>query len=253
MAYPTSKRNAWDVPEMDDVDRTMVRSALLLSNPNDDNDSSNYNLDSPRSMHELAHGERSHTDENFRVPVILSYQVREAIVSQRTEGKLSRPLHIAEELKILQFVSEFNVAFHGLRKLITTPFPFPLVQMARTVLMFWVFSLPFVLVGDIIEPVQVALIVFVITYGFFGLEYVSMELDDPFGDDPNDFDALTMAQMVFEDIYITINEVDGRDAADELRRMVKNRTAVGTVEESFAADEVFLKLVFSEDTPLLQQ
>ena len=26
-----------------------------------------------------------------------------------------------------------------------------------------------------------------ITYGFLGLEYVSMELDDPFGSDPNDF------------------------------------------------------------------
>lgn len=26
-----------------------------------------------------------------------------------------------------------------------------------------------------------------ITYGFIGLEYVSMELDDPYGNDPNDF------------------------------------------------------------------
>jgi len=36
---------------------------------------------------------------------------------------------------------------------------------------------------------------FFITYGFVGLEYVSMELDDPFGDDPNDFDDLGMAEV----------------------------------------------------------
>jgi predicted membrane chloride channel (bestrophin family) len=32
-----------------------------------------------------------------------------------------------------------------------------------------------------------------VTYGFVGLETVSIELDDPFGDDENDFDNLGMA------------------------------------------------------------
>ena len=39
---------------------------------------------------------------------------------------------------------------------------------------------------------------FFVTYGFVGLEYVSFELDDPFGDDDNDFDNLGMAQRVYE-------------------------------------------------------
>lgn len=34
---------------------------------------------------------------------------------------------------------------------------------------------------------QVLLCVFFITYGFLGLENVSMELDDPYGKDSNDF------------------------------------------------------------------
>jgi len=252
LEYPTSKRYAWDVPEMDDADRNVVLDSLLVAtSDNSIIHCSNSKL-SPRSMHELAHGERSLSDENLRVPVIMTYQVREAIVSQR--HVLSQPLQPPEELKILQFVSEFSMAFHSLRKLLMTPFPFPLVQKARTVLVFWVFSLPFVLVWNISEPIQVVMVVFVITYGFVGLEYVSMELEDPFGDDPNDFDCITFSQMVFEDIYITINEVDGKEAANALRRKVKNRTAVGSTHESFVADDEFLLKVGSmEGSPLIAE
>ena len=32
---------------------------------------------------------------------------------------------------------------------------------------------------------QISIIVFFVTYAFLGLEYVSIELDDPFGNDPN--------------------------------------------------------------------
>jgi predicted membrane chloride channel (bestrophin family) len=31
--------------------------------------------------------------------------------------------------------------------------------------------------------------VFVLTYGFIGLEVVAIELDNPFGNDPNDFNC----------------------------------------------------------------
>ena len=36
-------------------------------------------------------------------------------------------------------------------------------------------------------------------------------------DDPNDFDVLGLAKVVFEDIYISIYDIDGKGAADELR------------------------------------
>jgi predicted membrane chloride channel (bestrophin family) len=50
-----------------------------------------------------------------------------------------------------------------------------------------------------------------------GLETVSIELDDPFGDDANDFDNLGMALTVFEDNYLIINAIDGPEYADKLR------------------------------------
>merc|ERR1719464_588649 len=118
-------------------------------------------------------------------------------------------MHVNKELRLLLFSSQFVTAYHGLMSLITTPFPFPLVQMARTFLFVWVFSLPFVLAKSIEKRFDLLLVICIITYGFVGLEYVSIELDDPFGDDPNDFDDLKMVHVVFEDIYAIINEVNG--------------------------------------------
>lgn len=187
-------------------------------------------------MMKWAHGARTLSDENFRAPIVLAYNLRAEIMKQRNGQYLKIDMHPNEELKLLGFVSDFVSAFHGLKKLITTPFPFPLVQMARTFLFFWIFTLPFALVREISEPVQAMLIVFFTTYGFIGLEYVSMELDDPFGDDPNDFDDLGMAQMVFEDIYITLYKQDGIESAEALRCKVANRVKRGSALANYQTD-----------------
>ena len=78
-----------------------------------------------------------------------------------------------------------------MRKFMTTPVPFPLIQMTRTILLFYLYSFPFVFLSDQ-DPARMMIehcvVVFLLTYGFMGLELVSIELDDPFGNDPNDFE-----------------------------------------------------------------
>ena len=56
-----------------------------------------------------------------------------------------------------------------------------------------------------------------------GLEYVSIELDNPFGNDDNDFDNLAMCYTAFEDTYLLITEVDGYELADQLRSMMSSK------------------------------
>ena len=141
--------------------------------------------------------------------------------------------HVANDPR----VSSLTVAFHGLKKLVETPFPFPLVQMARTFLFVWLFTLPFVLCHDDSQyPFDALLMIFLTTFGFLGLEYVCMELDDPFGDDPNDFDDLGMAQLVFEDIYISIYKLDGDQAAYQLRRKIVARIKRGPALQNFTQE-----------------
>lgn len=80
--------------------------------------------------------------------------------------------------------------YYGIRTFITTPVPFPLIQMARTFLFLYVFTVPFVLLRDDSSVFAHCFAVFLLTYGFMGLEVVAIELDNPFGDDENDFDNL---------------------------------------------------------------
>ena len=100
---------------------------------------------------------------NERSPMLLAMFVQSTIASN--VEYLEKPLHPNKELKLYSFVSDFEAAYHGLMKLVTTPFPFPLVQMTRTFLFIWVFTLPWVLVNDLQKTSALIFTVFFITYG----------------------------------------------------------------------------------------
>ena len=123
-----------------------------------------------------------------------------------------------------------------MRKFLTTPVPFPLIQMARTFVFFYVYTVPFALLSDNSSPIAHCVVIFILTYGFMGLEYVSIELDNPFGEDANDFDNLGMAETAFEDTYLTILQCDGPQWTDRLRqRMYKSERASGTGTNEIAS------------------
>lgn len=61
--------------------------------------------------------------------------------------------------------------------------------------------------------VSIIIIIF-LSFSFFKS---AIELDDPFGEDDNDFDNTAMALTAFEDTYLTINDVDGPEWVDKLR------------------------------------
>lgn len=62
---------------------------------------------------------------------------------------------------------------------------------------------------------------FFVTYAFIGLELVSIEMDDPFGDDQNDLDILSLYEKVFKDIIMCIEDIDGNDNAYLLKKYSK--------------------------------
>ncbi len=102
---------------------------------------------------------------NERSPMVLTMFVQSTIASHVEYLDPKKPLHPNKELKLYALVSDFVQAYHGLMKLVTTPFPFPLVQMTRTFLFIWVFTLPWVLVNDLQKLAALVFTVFFITYG----------------------------------------------------------------------------------------
>mmetsp|Transcript_10926 Transcript_10926/g.16378 ORF Transcript_10926/g.16378 Transcript_10926/m.16378 type:complete len:313 (-) Transcript_10926:234-1172(-) len=156
-------------------------------------------LEDPEKTVELLHNTRRQDEDSLKDdPMELVAYVHAAITLQKKY--LSEPLIIHKELKLHQYASEFTNYYHELAKFSATPYPFPTAQMTRIFLFVWMFSLPFALVHVSEEPYSIVLIIFFITYGFFGLEFVSIELDDPFGDDPNDLEMDALSKVIIKGI-----------------------------------------------------
>ena len=163
-------------------------------------------------------------DENFRAPITMAHVLRQVIMEHPQALGFKMPVN--EYRDLLNFVSIFLDAFHEFRVLVFTPYPFPLVQMTRAFLFVWVYTLPMVLLKEY-RLWSSLLIVLLVSFGFVGIEYVSMALDDPFGDDTNDVDEHGMALLVYEDIYQAIYRTDGAEAAFALRDRVLRRYEQG--------------------------
>jgi len=130
---------------------------------------------------------------------------------------LDTPLHVNKELKLYLCVSDFVKGYHQLMALIDAPLPFPLIQMNKCFLIIWIFTLPLVLHSDGMGTFSTLLAVFFMTYAFLGLELVSVQMDDPYGDDPTDIDVLGKAKDIFGDMYDCIHDIDGPEVSKRLR------------------------------------
>lgn len=187
------------------------------------------------------HSDRE-SDLNMSMTVRRTFLLRQLIGKSSNESSLST-YHLHET------VDRYENAYYGIRKYLTTPFPFPLVQMARFVLFLYVLTLPFALLSTDTSLIQAFLLVFIVSYGYLGIEQVSIELDDPFGDDPSDFPILDMAESVYDDIGWMVQTEMGPAAVSDLQekfgkdRMTTNMTdtprRTGTRPQSY------------ETTPLL--
>lgn len=130
--------------------------------------------DGPVSEHffefkQLTHGRRSMIDENFRAPITFQHILRRTIMEH--PDYLGYKMAVNEYRDLLGFVSTFDQAFHEFRVLVFTPYPFPLVQMTRVFLFFFVYTLPMVLLKDY-RLWSSILIVLLVSIGFIGVEYV---------------------------------------------------------------------------------
>lgn len=119
--------------------------------------------------------------EACRSPVHAAWKVREVLMQQRhgllKPNTLRHPCN--EELRWLDFVGDYLKAFSVLENHMTTPIPFPMVQMTKTFLFVWLFSLPLTMPLDNTRYFVLSLLMIaLITYGFVGLEFVACELTD---------------------------------------------------------------------------
>ena len=118
------------------------------------------------------------------------------------------PEQLLERVRMIDLCREFTEHYRTSLMLASTPLPFALVQMGRTFLFLWVYSMPFVLVGVFGSDnlVSVMEFTFFLTYGFIGLEFVAIQLMHPFGDGPNDICLHGMKEVstVYKYLYVCV-------------------------------------------------
>lgn len=115
-------------------------------------------------------------------------------------GSAASKLQLLERIKLMDMLNDFVVSYRDLLALASTPLPFPLLQMARTFLIIWTFSIPFVLREVVDQAFVTYIFVFFLTYGFIGLELVSMKMMHPFGDGQNDLNVVGMREATLNGI-----------------------------------------------------
>jgi len=82
------------------------------------------------------------------------------------------------------------------RKIKEYPIPFPLAQMVMVMLMCHALFTPVICAATVESTSWSALLAFIVTFSYWSILYMALELEMPFGDDPNDLPICDMAQSM---------------------------------------------------------
>ncbi len=103
-------------------------------------------------------------------------------------------------------LTSFVDAYGGCERILRTPIPFAYAQHIKAFLSLFCFTVPFALVDSLHQYTPVAAAV--IAYGLFGIEEIGVEIEDPFGTDPNDLPLDAIGERIAEDAKSVLADRD---------------------------------------------
>lgn len=129
-----------------------------------------------RSLEFVAHADNS-------VEVVLQW-VQQLIVDAHSSGVVTIAPPILS--RAFQELSRGIVSFQNARKIKDLPFPFPYAQLIAWMLIVHWFVTPVLACRMLRTWYWAAIICFCLTFAIWCLTYIALEMDQPFGEDPND-------------------------------------------------------------------
>lgn len=115
----------------------------------------------------------------FRAPLVTRW-MSEALQAEAAAGRLSE-----QRLQLLDAnLTAFNDALGGAERIVKTPIPFAYAQHIKIFVVLFCFTAPFAMAEAMgwATPVASGLL----ALALFGVDEIGVEIEDPFGDDPND-------------------------------------------------------------------
>lgn len=126
-------------------------------------------------------------------PSIIAYHISLWIKARFDEKKIDSHTAYGLETQVRAILD----CQGGCERILRTPIPFAYAVHIKQLLMLYLITLPFILVG---EMQWVALpTVAAIAFGLLGIEEAGVEIEDPFGDDPNDLPVEAMCATIARD------------------------------------------------------
>mmetsp|Transcript_8463 Transcript_8463/g.19880 ORF Transcript_8463/g.19880 Transcript_8463/m.19880 type:complete len:330 (+) Transcript_8463:636-1625(+) len=107
-------------------------------------------------------------------------------------GVLSVPPPILS--RAYQELANGMVAFHECVKISDTPFPFPYAQNCEFLLCLHWFMIPFVVSQWVTQPFWAFVFVFMQVFVLWSLNYIAVEIENPFGTSDNDIDGVHLQE-----------------------------------------------------------
>lgn len=123
-------------------------------------------------------------NHNFNKVEVLLHLVQSLITKAHTDGILKVPPPILS--RVYQTISRGYVNLLNTKKITDTKFPFPYVQLITLLLTVHTIFTPLVVAVSIRSIFLAPMIAFIPLFGLHSMNFISQELEDPFGLDDND-------------------------------------------------------------------
>ncbi|MFT3774840.1 MAG: bestrophin family protein [Minicystis sp.] len=148
---------------------------------------------------ELTAAERAALEPAAVRPNLAVVWMTEEFTKHLRAGRLSEQRMQLIDGNITAFVDYWG----GAERIMRTPVPFAYAQHIKSFLTLFCLSAPWAMVESMkwYTPVAAG----VLAYGMFGIDEIGVEIEDPFGDDPNDLPIDTMGKRIAADTEMLLD------------------------------------------------
>jgi ion channel-forming bestrophin family protein len=156
--------------------------------------------------------------QSHNPPLEIAFWISDYLQTEYRQGKL----HVQQLTAMQLLLDRMSEALGSCERILRTPMPLAYSIHLKQLLLLYCLSLPFQMVEQAKwgTPVFVAIISFML----FGIEAIGIEIENPFGTDPNDLPLDTICQTI------------GRNVEDliqlEPRRLGRDNLAIGATQEN---------------------
>jgi len=120
--------------------------------------------------------------------LLLTGWITESITRVIAEKHIMVPPPICS--RFYQELSDGLLAYNQAMKIALVPFPFPFAQIVTLLLIVFVLTCPLLIMNFTDSPIFTPVLTFLAVLGYWGLNEIACELENPFGNDSNDLPLL---------------------------------------------------------------